>query len=507
MKMRSLKYLFPIAALVLSLSSCEKFLNVTPIDALSGNNFWKTKADAEGYANGIYMKLRNKIGREMLFPTIDIRSNFVRIAVNLDNNGNAPINNLINHNLNPVVSGTTTYDDRLKSVMTWKGWYDVIAASNILYAEVANIPSNQISETERKRYQAEATFTRNLSYMYICKLFGDAIYYTDAYHSEALARTPQLEVVKKCITDMLSVKDNLPVKYDDSSLMGIRPTRASAVALLMHLNMWAAAWENGDKTPYYKAVLDLSEELASYKDYYLLPVSTENTKRIFKGRSPENLFSILQEYNYGETFESFANYSFFFSHYPYRGNSSKTESYMTYEKEYIDKLFPVSATDLRRITWFERIDANGGAFQFKKYMNTYSTGTGSAVTMNSDDCATVFRLADAFLLVAEAAAEMNDETKAKEYLNSVRLNAGAAAFVGAGQDLKDEIFRERCRELIGEGQFYFDLVRTKRVISSDFSKTAMSVGNFNSGAWTFPLIISSDERSANPNLNGNTFWN
>ena len=507
MKMKSLKYLLPIATLMLSLSSCEKFLNVTPIDALSGNNFWKTKADVEGYANGIYLKLRNKIGQEMLFPTIDIRGNFVRIVTNLDNNGNGPINNLINHNLSPVVNGTTTYDNRLKAVMNWKGWYDIIAASNILYAEVENVPTNQISDAERKRFKAEATFTRNLSYLYICKLFGDAIYYTDAYHSEALARTPQLEVLRRCIVDMLSVKDNLPIKYDDSSLAGIHPTRASAIALLMHLNMWAAAWENGDKTPYYRAVMELSDELANYKDYYLLPVSTENTKRIFKGRSPENLFSILQEYNYGETFQSFANDSFFFSHYPYRGNSTKTTSHMTYDKEYIDKLFPVAVPDLRRITWFERIDANSGDFQFKKYMNTYSTGTGSAITMNSDDCAAIFRLSDALLLAAEAAAELNDETKSKDYLNSIRSNAGAPLFIGGGQDLKDEIFRERCRELIGEGQFYFDLVRTKRITNSDFAGTAMSVGNFNSGAWTFPLIISSEERTANPNLNGNPFWN
>lgn len=507
MKMKKLKYMLIAATLMTATTSCDKFLNVTPIDALSGNNFWQTQKDVEGYMNGIYAKFRSKIGNSILIPALDIRGNFVTIVNNLDASGNGPINNLIANNLNPIISGTTTYDNRLKDVMNWKGWYDVIAASNILHYEIDNVPSAEMSQAERSRYKAEAVFTRNLSYMFICKLYGDAIYYTEAYHSKALARTPQLQVLKMCIADMLAAKDNLPIKYSESSLLGLRPTRASAVALLMHLNMWAAAWEEGDKKPYYEAVLALAEELAAYTDYRVLPKTTENTKLIFKGRSAENLFGILQDYNYGEIFAQFANYSFFFSHYPYRGNSTKTNSHMVYDKEYIEKLYPIAIADDRKSLWFENYNANNATFQFKKYINVYATGTGTNVSMNSDDSAVIFRMSDAILLAAEAAAELEDNLTAKEYLNQVRNAAGAPAITADGAVLKDEIFRERCRELIGEGHYYFDLVRTKRVINTEFSKAVMSVGNFNSGAWTWPLIISTTEQNANPNLTGNNYWN
>lgn len=502
MKIKKLAYILAVTALVLSTSSCDKFLNVTPIDALSGNNFWETKKDVEGYTNGIYLRLKTKIGNTALLPSLEIRGNWI-------GSSSGPITyiNLIYNNLKGIIGGGDDFDGVIRENMSWKGWYDVIAASNILHAEVGNMPESIISASEKKRYQAEAVFTRNLSYMYICKMFGDAIYYTDAYNSKPLPRLPQLEVLKKCIADMNSAKDNLPVKYPEASLLGLRPTRASAVALLMHLNMWAAAWDTADKSVYYKAVTALGEELKTYTDYRLLPITVENTKRIFKGRSSENLFSILQDYNYGETFADYANSSYFFSHYPYRGTVTTTTSRMAYQGNYLEKLYPAGIADQRRALWFDNVSENSLTFQFKKFINTYARGSGSGVTMVSDDSAIIFRLSDAILLVAEAHAELGQETEAKAFLNQIRLNAGASEITTGGETLKDDIFKERCRELIGEGQYYFDLVRTKRVVNSEFANSPMSVGNFNNGAWTWPLIITAEERNANPGLIGNNFWN
>lgn len=508
MTIKNLKYLAVLVLLTISASSCDKFLNVEPIDALSGNNFWKNPRDVEGYMNGIYMKLTNKIGRSILLPSIDIRGNFVRIVQDIESSGNTPINNLISNNLRNIKSSTGTFDRRLQQNMDWKGWYDVIAASNILYFEVGRLSNEELSSSQRKLYQAEAVFTRNLSYMYLTKLYGDVIYYTDAYHKESLARTDQVEVLNKCIFDMLAVKDDLPIKYSESSLTGLRPTRGSAIALLMHLNMWAAAWDKDGADKYYEAVTALDKELATYSStYFLLSKDVEQTKQMGKGRSPENLFSVLQDFNYGERFEVFANYSYFFSHYPYRGATSKTQSYMTYEKKYIDELFPVAVTDNRRTVWFDNIAADNNSFQFKKFANIYSTGAGASMAMFSDDSALIFRLADALLLAAEAYAELGDEVLASERLNAVREAAGASKVVAQGQALKEQIYMERCRELIGEGHFYFDLVRTKRVLDSKFTKSPMQVGQFNSRAWTWPLIISAAERTANPNLTDNAYWN
>jgi len=513
--MKNTKYIILFAALIFTAVGCKKFLNVTPIEAQSGNNFWKTREDVEGFTNGIYSRLRAKVAGtpdffsnddRAFFPALEIRGNSVYVA-SLDNEGGRTFNALSSNNMRSILNSDKRYDKLMKNIMSWKEWYDVIAAANILYFEVDKVPGTSLPDTDRKRYKAEAVFLRNLSYMFICKLFGDAVYYTDAYHSSPLTRTPQVTVMNKCIADMMAAKADLPTFYNDATSNGFRPTKASAVALLMHLNMWAAAWDTGVKTRYYEAVKTLASELDTYSNYKILTITPANTLKIFKGRSTENLFGILQDFNYGEGFSLPAGFSYYFSHYPYQGNISDTQSAMVYESEYISKLYPQGSADARINTWFDNYDSKSGSFQFKKFANVYSTGSGSSISITSDDSAIIFRLPDCYLLTAEALAELGEEGAARDFANRVTIAANATLITQDGQDLKDEIYRERCRELIGEGQFYFDLVRTKRVLNSDFTRSPMSVANLNAGAWTWPLTITATERSANPNLIGNNYWN
>lgn len=513
--MKNTKYIILFAALVFTTVGCKKFLNVTPIEAQSGNNFWKSREDVEGFTNGIYARLKSKVAGtpqffngddRAFFPALEIRGNNVQVN-SLGDDGSNNFTALSNNNMKFILNTTGRYNGMMKNIMSWKEWYDIIAAANILYFEIDRVPSASLPDADKKRYKAEAVFLRNLSYMFICKLFGDAVYYTEAYHSSPLPRISQVKVMNNCIADMTAAKDDLPIIYNDASSNGFRPTRASAVALLMHLNMWAAAWDGTGKTKYYEGVKTLAAELDTYTSYKILPITPENTLKIFKGRSTENLFGILQDFNYGEGFSLPAGFSYYFARYPYQGTVNKTSSSMAYLKSYITKLYPAGTTDARLSSWFENYDSGSGNFQFKKFANVYSTGSGSAITVTSDDSAIIFRLPDCYLLTAEALVELGDEGGARDFANRVTIAANAPLIIKSGDELKDEIYRERCRELMGEGQFFFDLVRTKRVVNSDFTPSPMSVGNLNAGAWTWPLSISAAERSANPNLIGNNFWN
>lgn len=73
----------------------------------------------------------------------------------------------------------------------------------------------------------------------------------------------------------------------------------------------------------------------------------------------------------------------------------------------------------------------------------------------------VFRYADAVLMMAECWCELKDSDKAMGYLNLVRDRAGAEPIRGftSYDDLMLEIRNERARELTGEFQRKFDLVR------------------------------------------------
>lgn len=73
------------------------------------------------------------------------------------------------------------------------------------------------------------------------------------------------------------------------------------------------------------------------------------------------------------------------------------------------------------------------------------------------------RLADVYLMAAEAHARSGNDAQAREYLKPVRLRVGLQPFGGiSGNDLLEAIYRERQLELATEGHRFFDLVRTGR---------------------------------------------
>jgi hypothetical protein len=76
----------------------------------------------------------------------------------------------------------------------------------------------------------------------------------------------------------------------------------------------------------------------------------------------------------------------------------------------------------------------------------------------------LFRLADVFLMKAEAFAAINNTTEAVGYLNRVRNRAGIGNYTGETTKalLEREILDERGRELYFENKRWYDLVRFHR---------------------------------------------
>jgi hypothetical protein len=82
----------------------------------------------------------------------------------------------------------------------------------------------------------------------------------------------------------------------------------------------------------------------------------------------------------------------------------------------------------------------------------------------------VFRLAEAYLIVAEAEYQLGNLADAAEYINIVRKRAANTGYeqdmiVSSNDVTLDLILDERARELAGEGKRWFDLVRTGQLVS------------------------------------------
>lgn len=74
----------------------------------------------------------------------------------------------------------------------------------------------------------------------------------------------------------------------------------------------------------------------------------------------------------------------------------------------------------------------------------------------------LFRIAETYLNLAEAYNELENTSKALEYLNSVHNRAGLPSLVETNTDsLRRRIWRERAIELVGENHRYFDVKHWK----------------------------------------------
>jgi len=94
-----------------------------------------------------------------------------------------------------------------------------------------------------------------------------------------------------------------------------------------------------------------------------------------------------------------------------------------------------------------------------KYLNVNYYDPNDATKYVVSNNLVLERLADIYLLRAEARFKNNNQAGALTDLNFVRQRAQLADFSGSGEDLFNEILDERRRELLGEGYNAFDIIR------------------------------------------------
>ncbi|GAA4306810.1 RagB/SusD family nutrient uptake outer membrane protein [Mucilaginibacter gynuensis] len=488
----------------LSLPSCKKFLDIQPIDKLTGNNFYQSKDDVIANIYDMSRILFGKINETHYAGAVgEYRSGEVLYETQADGGVSRSYVEVLGRNdLLELLRGGRPWDFyNFRAIPDWTGYYKVIQGANILIQKLdAGIPG--VSANDIKQFKAEAAFIRSLSYFMMVRLYGDVVYYTDAFHTEPLPRENMVSVLNKCIADLKQYKDDVPFTYGDPALRGVRASRGSIIALLMEMNMWNAGFDRARANQYYEETAAYGKELVESNAYKLLNI--EDWATVIKGRSEESLFEFYRSVNYGDENTNVAPIGDMFLHYPYkRPEYTHRVSFAYFRAEYMQMLYPQNG-DKRASIWYnEDIYADNGRFMMTKFaVNSFATGEEDR---NPDNTFMIFRYAGEILLAAEAMAELGDrDGDAATYLNMVRLRAGAPLFNGTGQELKDFIFLERSRELMGEGHHYFDLVRTRRILSSTWSYNVLTLDKFNRGAWTWP--IDGNAIINNPFMVLNTYW-
>ncbi len=517
---------------------CKKFLDITPIDKLTGNNFYKTKEDMEANITDMYGELFDKYTKTAFAgATGEFRSGEVIPAAEggAGRSASALIGGHTRQTPNPQGSTDkqnvplTTVNDRyllvalstgnawdgynFSDLMKWDEYYRVIQSANLMISKIDD-GIEALSAEEAKRYKAEAKFIRCFTYFQLVRLYGDVVYYTNAFQKDPLPRENMVTVIKSCIADLKDFRNDLPLTFTDPSMRGVRASRGAAIGLLMNMNMWNAGFDIANRTSYYQETAALGKEIMDSKAFHLLPIN--EWAKVVKGRSEESLFELFRTLNYNQDLnDPFAQanaYSPFgdaFIHFPYKQPEyTHRYSYSVFSTEYMRKLYP-DESDLRLTVWFVApFDQNASTFQLRKFaLNTFADANNPNLDLNPDNTYLIMRYSDAVLLRAEALANLTpDDPTAIECLNLIRGRAVAPPYpTGSGDgNLKDAIFLERSKELMGEGSRYFDLVRTKRVLSKDWTDNPLTSDKFNRGGWTWP--ISPNALFNNPKMSLNTYW-
>lgn len=503
--------------IVLSASqfSCKKFLDITPIDKLTGNNYYKNVEDFESNINDMYGMLFDKYTRTSFagatgefrsgeaVPALqggDVRRNIGRLGGHtrqtpdprgITTKQEIPETPIDDRLLLTAVGTNANYNFR--DLTIWDEYYQVIQSANLMISKLEEgVPA--MTNEQINRYLSEGKFIRCYCYFQMVRLYGDVVYYTNAYQKDELPRENMVSVFNKCIADLKSAMAGVPWTMTDPSQRGVRASRGAIVGLIMNMNMWNAGFDPANKNKYYTETAAMGVELEKSNAFRLLPITEWAT--VAKGRSEESLFELFRTLNYNDSDNPFSQanpYSPFgdaFIHFPYKQPEyTHRFSNAVFTELYMRKLYPDEG-DQRLTYWFAApFEQNAETFQLRKFAyNTFVDASNPGLDINPDNTYMIIRYADAILLHAEALAELGtNNTEAVRLLNEIRRRGISPLFVEGEGDLKEAIFWERAKELMGEGARYFDLVRTKKVLSKAYTDNPLTYDKFNRGGWTWPI--------------------
>ena len=154
--MKSLIYILTVLTLLL-LNSCQKFIDLQPLDRISTNDYWKTSTDLKNYMLQFYPSVFS--GTQMV----------------VENAGSS--DDMISETVNTVMNG-----ERALTTGNWRGDWSPIRNINIFFDNYKRCESPFESY---KHYLGEAYFFRAWYYFGLVRRYGDVPWYSKVVQLES----------------------------------------------------------------------------------------------------------------------------------------------------------------------------------------------------------------------------------------------------------------------------------------------------------------------------------
>ncbi|TXF78847.1 RagB/SusD family nutrient uptake outer membrane protein [Chryseobacterium sp.] len=443
------------AALVLFtlLSSCEDLVEVNePINQISTGQVFESVSTADAALSNLYAEMQAYSLISGGSPGAG--AELGAYADDLYGYGVATQNSDFDIFSNTQLPSNT----RIKLV--WSNAYKEIYMANSIIEGIES--STAISEPDRRRIRGESLFLRSLVYFYLTEVFGDIPYTTttDYMVNKSLSRTAEAEVLLKIRQDLYDAAAMMEDSY--RSTERIYANRKTAEILLATVLMTRQQYAEAET---------LLKGIVQNPLYIWQPDLTKTFKMTGK--------HILWQLK------------------PLKPGNPTNEATLYYFVSALPNTYTLSdplalsfaSNDLRKQNWVKSIVIAGKTYyRPDKYRNTVN---------NTDEYSVVFRLEEAYLLLAEALVQQNKLGEALPYLNAVKQKAGisAAPLTLTKVQLLNEILNENRKEFFTErGIRFLTLKRAGRL--NDLSAVKP---NWKSWHIHWPVPVS--ELLLNPNLN------
>ncbi|MFT5078997.1 MAG: hypothetical protein ACI825_001205 [Planctomycetota bacterium] len=363
----------------------------------------------------------------------------------------------------------TPQNDNLRDVWNWM-FAGVNRANFILeFKDKTDFPN-------RNNVIGQATFLRAYYYFELTKFFGDVPLAVDERllfgDQNEVDRTPSSEVYAQIEMDLQFAIDNLPTVQSETG----RITKGAAQALLGKVFLYqdkfgqaAVLLDNVIGSMNYDLVMDYSTLFENDNENNIesvFEVQYTDVEGAGFGCLQCSEGNVAVGFNGPRTFNGPLFESGFSFNVPTQGSYDLFEDDDTRKDVAILNIdqFIVDNADFNNgagVTFVEGFNHTG--FFNRKYIPRVGDANTGDQNLTNPNNYRAIRFADVLLMAAEAhnrGAGM--DAIARTYLNRVRLRAAQPEIMSSGTDLTNAIYNERRRELMGEGQFFFDQVRTNR---------------------------------------------
>lgn len=344
------------------------------------------------------------------------------------------------------------YTDALSTAGVPKAWTDMYAKILAVNSAIDGINSSTATLYNKNQWLGECYFVRGLLYFYLVNIYGDVpLTLTGDYKANnGLSRTSTAQVYQQIIADVQQAQTLLSYDYRDpysqTTSVRDRPNRYAATALLAKVYLYTGQWNNAE--------VQADSVINNSNTYKLL-----TTDQAFSLNGKETIWALPPTTSSKEY-----DYLMYNNGMPAVIPSGKTpgSAYNMYAAMSNSLLGAFESTDNRYATWARPVvvspTAANPAITYY-FPNKY---TSSAIGGQNE---IILRLAEIYLIRAEARAQQKNISGAQADINVIRTRAGLPGTTAADvTGLLSAIAKERQVELFTEtGNRFFDLKRTNTI--------------------------------------------